>query len=115
MGQFARLGFQQFLQLARVESDDELAFSEVNLVDIITSAREEVWGMAQETWDRFLYPDTLPLWLGGAAKSLLERTSIGWNATPLYLAFGGIIGMRVGLALLIGSILFFGVMPASLR
>jgi signal transduction histidine kinase len=38
---------EQFLQLARAESDDELVFSEVNLLDIINSAREEVWGMAQ--------------------------------------------------------------------
>ncbi len=38
---------EQFLQLARAESDDELVFSEINLVDIINSAREEVWGVAQ--------------------------------------------------------------------
>ncbi len=38
---------EQFLQLARAESDDELVFSEANLLDIINSAREEVWGMAQ--------------------------------------------------------------------
>ncbi|NNG11971.1 MAG: hypothetical protein HKM88_01850, partial [Halobacteria archaeon] len=38
---------EQFLQLARAESDDELVFSEVNLLDIINSAREEIWGMAQ--------------------------------------------------------------------
>jgi uncharacterized oligopeptide transporter (OPT) family protein len=81
--------------------------------EVADGASLKVWGMTQETWDRFLYPDTLALWWGPAAKSLLERTAIGWNATPLYLAFGGIIGIRVGLALLIGSIFFFGVMPAS--
>jgi uncharacterized oligopeptide transporter (OPT) family protein len=81
--------------------------------DLADDASLKVWGMTQDGWNRFLYPDTLALWWGPAAKSLLERTAIGWNATPLYLAFGGIIGMRVGLALLIGSIFFFGVLPAS--
>ncbi|MCH7228892.1 OPT family oligopeptide transporter [Haloferula sp. A504] len=81
--------------------------------DAANEASLQVWGMTQGTWNKFLYPDTLPLWLGTSAKALLERTAIGWNATPLYLAFGGIIGIRVGLALLIGAILFFGVMPAS--
>lgn len=81
--------------------------------DAVDGASLKVWGMTQDTWNRFLYPDTVALWWGPAAKSLLERTAIGWNATPLYLAFGGIIGMRVGLALLIGSIFFFGVLPCS--
>ena len=81
--------------------------------DLADDTSLKVWGMTQDAWNRFLYPDALALWWGPAAKSLLERTAIGWNATPLYLAFGGIIGMRVGLALLIGSIFFFGVLPAS--
>ncbi len=81
--------------------------------EVADGASLKVWGMTQEVWNKFLYPDTLALWWGPAAKSLLERTAIGWNATPLYLAFGGIIGIRVGIALLLGSILFFGVLPAS--
>lgn len=77
----------------------------------VDGAAVTVWGKTQEAWDSYLYPDSVALWWGAAAKSILTRTGIGWNATPLYLAFGGIIGIRVGLALLIGSIFFFGVMP----
>ncbi|MDH3871122.1 MAG: HAMP domain-containing histidine kinase, partial [Gammaproteobacteria bacterium] len=65
---------EQFLQLARAESDDELVFNEVNLVDIINSAREEVWGMAQARKMRLNVETEIDeAWIHGNTD-LLERT-----------------------------------------
>jgi len=65
---------EQFLQLARAESDDELTFSEVNLVDIINSAREEVWGMAQARKMQLTVETGIEeAWIHGNTD-LLERT-----------------------------------------
>ena len=65
---------EQFLQLARAESDDELVFSEINLADIINNAREEVWGMAQARKMRLeMETEIDEAWIHGNAD-LLERT-----------------------------------------
>ena len=72
------------------------------------------FGQTQDDWTNgYIYPEELPLTIASHNESnnILERTGIGWNASPLYLAFGGIIGIRIGISLLLGAILFFGVLP----
>lgn len=55
-------------------------------------------------------PDSLPLVPTAGGKRLLDTTSFGFEGSLLMVAAGAIIGIRVGLSLLIGAIVFYGVL-----
>ena len=63
---------------------------------------------------RLVIPEEFPLIPGEAGRKLLERTSFGFEGSMIMLAAGAIMGIRVGVSLLIGAILYFGVIGTIL-
>jgi len=55
---------------------------------------------------RFVLPETLPLWPG--AQSWLQRLTIGFESSTIMVAAGAIMGIRIGTSLLLGAIVYFG-------
>ena len=61
---------------------------------------------------RFAFPETFPLFPGG--RALLERFTIGFEGSTIMVAAGAIMGIRVGTSLLIGAIVYFGIIGSML-
>ncbi|MBN2579587.1 MAG: OPT/YSL family transporter [Pirellulales bacterium] len=59
---------------------------------------------------RFSFPETIPFLPGKFGKSLLENYTLGFEGSVLFLAAGAIMGIRIGFSLLMGAILFFGIL-----
>jgi uncharacterized oligopeptide transporter (OPT) family protein len=57
-------------------------------------------------------PESLPLYPGGS--SLLERYTIGFEGSLIMIAAGAIMGIRVGISLLLGAVLYFGLIGSQL-
>lgn len=57
-------------------------------------------------------PETVPLYPGGG--SLLERYTFGFEGSLIMIAAGAIMGIRVGISLLLGAVLYFGVIGPML-
>lgn len=57
-------------------------------------------------------PESLPLYPGGG--SLLERYTIGFEGSLIMIAAGAIMGIRVGVSLLLGAIVYFGLIGSQL-
>lgn len=53
-------------------------------------------------------------YFAGKAKKLFEQYTIGFEGSTIMLAAGAIMGIRVGLSMLIGSIFFFGILAPQL-
>ena len=53
-------------------------------------------------------PDSLPLFPGPQANAWLERLTIGFEGSTIMIAAGAIMGIRVGVSLLIGAIVYYG-------
>lgn len=63
-----------------------------------------IWG---ERLGNLALPDTFPLFPGG--QNWLERYTIGFEGSTIMVAAGAIMGIRVGTSLLIGSVVYFGI------
>lgn len=61
-----------------------------------------------ESIGRAALPDSLPLFPG--AQSLLERYTIGFEGSAIMVAAGAIMGIRVGVSLLLGAVLYYGLL-----
>jgi putative OPT family oligopeptide transporter len=57
-----------------------------------------------------LIPDELPFLPTDGARSLLTYTSFGFEGSLVMVAAGAIMGIRVGVSLLVGSVIFYGIL-----
>jgi uncharacterized oligopeptide transporter (OPT) family protein len=75
-----------------------------------------VVGLAVKVWNtaeivgRFDLPDTLPLFPGALGKRLETTYTLGFEGQVFMLAAGAIMGIRVGVSLLVGAVLYYGVL-----
>jgi uncharacterized oligopeptide transporter (OPT) family protein len=58
--------------------------------------------------DKIAIPDTVPLFPG--TRDLLDRFTFGFEGSAIMVAAGAIMGIRVGASLLVGSVIFYGVL-----
>ncbi len=61
-----------------------------------------------------LIPDEMPFLPAAGARALLQTTSFGFEGSLVLVAAGAIIGIRVGVSMLIGAIVYFGVIGPEL-
>lgn len=57
----------------------------------------------------FSFPSEFPIWKGGIAADWLKRLTIGFEGSLIMIAAGAIMGIRVGVSLLVGSVIYYGV------
>ncbi|MEN6404981.1 MAG: OPT family oligopeptide transporter [Thermoguttaceae bacterium] len=69
----------------------------------------QVWA---ERLERCTLPDALPIWPGG--QGLIERLTIGFEGSTIMVAAGAIMGIRVGVSLLVGAVIYYGVLAPRL-
>lgn len=67
-----------------------------------------------ELLQRAAIPETLPLVPGRWGNALLERTSLGFEGSVIMVAAGAIMGIRVGVSLLLGAIVYYGLIGPQL-
>ena len=58
------------------------------------------------------FPESLPLYPGG--KWLLTKLTLGFEGSLIMIAAGAIMGIRVGVSLLIGAVIFYGIAPTNM-
>jgi len=68
----------------------------------------------QQTLGKLTIPDGLPLFPGTAGNRLREQQSWGFDCSFLLYAAGAIMGIRIATSLLIGAIIFFGILAPIL-
>jgi len=61
-----------------------------------------------ESWGQMALPDQLPLMPG--ARSWLERYTFGFEGSAIMVAVGAIMGIRVGVSLLIGAVIYYALL-----
>ncbi len=64
----------------------------------------------QEKLSNFIIPDSLPLLPGALGQRLFKQQTFGVDCSFLMYAAGAIMGIRIGTSLLIGAIIFFGIL-----
>jgi OPT family oligopeptide transporter len=73
-----------------------------------------VWVRYQYAWCKALAyvtpPETLQMLPGDAAHHWLKRYALGFEPSTLFVAAGALMGIRVGVSMLAGAVLFFGVL-----
>jgi OPT family oligopeptide transporter len=62
----------------------------------------------------FAIPENIPLLPGAWGNSLLKRTSVGFEGSMIMIAAGAIMGIRVGTSLLLGAIVYYGLIGPEL-
>jgi uncharacterized oligopeptide transporter (OPT) family protein len=67
-----------------------------------------------DTLGKFAVPDTLPLFPGAVGNRLRDQQTWGFDCSFLLYAAGAIMGIRIATSLLIGAILFFGILAPLL-
>ncbi|MCE5303990.1 MAG: OPT/YSL family transporter [Planctomycetaceae bacterium] len=65
-----------------------------------------------ERLDRWTLPDALPLWPG--QQGLIDRLTLGFEGSTIMVAAGAIMGIRVGVSLLVGAVIYYGVLAPQL-
>ena len=60
------------------------------------------------------FPAEIPLWHSAAARDLLTKYTIGIEGSLIMVAAGAIMGMRVAASMLVGSIVFYGIIGPML-
>jgi OPT family oligopeptide transporter len=63
------------------------------------------WG---ERWGKWALPETFPFWPG--TEELLKKYTLGFEGSVLMMGAGAIMGIRIGCSMLIGAILFYGIL-----
>lgn len=59
-------------------------------------------------------PDAFPLFPGASGTGLLKRLTFGFEGSLIMIAAGAIMGIRVGVSLLVGAVIFYGVIAPVL-
>ncbi len=72
------------------------------------------WTALAEILQRWAIPETLPFVPGQWGRSLLTRTSLGFEGSVIMVAAGAIMGIRVGASLLVGAIVYYGLIGPEL-
>lgn len=79
-----------------------------------------IWLWKKKQWDGyqdmafFALPGNCPLWPGETARYLLNRYSIGFEPSTIFIAAGALMGLRVGISMLFGMIVFFGILAPTM-
>jgi OPT family oligopeptide transporter len=71
-----------------------------------------------EFWNKVAkgaFPDVFPLFPGDFAKRLMTHQTISFEGSTIFLAAGALMGIRVGVSLLIGAVVYFGILPPILE
>jgi uncharacterized oligopeptide transporter (OPT) family protein len=68
-----------------------------------------------ERLGRYAFPDTYPLFPGEVGRRLMTHNTISFEGSTIFMAAGVLMGIRVGCSLLVGAIVFFGIMPPILE
>ncbi len=55
------------------------------------------------------FPSAFPLFPGATGGALLKKYTIGMEGSLIMLAAGAIMGIRVGISLLVGAVIYFGI------
>jgi uncharacterized oligopeptide transporter (OPT) family protein len=63
----------------------------------------------------YAFPDTFPLFPGDFGHRLMTHNTISFQGSTIFMAAGALMGIRVGVSLLIGAIVFFGILPPILE
>ena len=73
-----------------------------------------VWVRYQWGWCKALAyispPETLQMFPGEKAHHWLKRYALGFEPSTLFIAAGAIMGIRVGISMLVGAVIFFGIL-----
>jgi OPT family oligopeptide transporter len=64
---------------------------------------------------KYAFPDTFPLFPGKFADKLMTHYTISFEGSTIFMAAGALMGIRVGCSLLIGAIVYFGILPPMLE
>jgi len=64
--------------------------------------------------DKFALPGSFPLFPGAKGKELEERLTFGIEGSTIMIAAGAIMGIRVGISLLLGAVIYYGVIGPML-
>ncbi|MFM8635972.1 MAG: OPT/YSL family transporter, partial [Planctomycetia bacterium] len=58
----------------------------------------------------FAFPAEIPFWPSAAGRDLLTKYTIGIEGSLIMVAAGAIMGMRVAASMLVGSVIFYGIL-----
>jgi OPT family oligopeptide transporter len=88
------------------------------LIGILIKLWADAWGDVAKwlggKWEwcqslgKFAPPSSYPLFPGETGQHLLSRYSLGLEPSLIMVAAGALMGIRVGISLLIGTVIFFG-------
>ncbi len=67
------------------------------------------WEGLKTFGEKYSFPAEMPLLPGKQGTDLLKNYTIGMEGSLIMLAAGAIMGIRVGISLLVGSLIYFGV------
>ena len=59
---------------------------------------------------KFAFPATFPLFPGAKGKALESNLTLGFEGSLIMVAAGAIMGIRVGVSLLLGAVVYYGVL-----
>ncbi|HEY4760818.1 MAG TPA: OPT family oligopeptide transporter [Thermoguttaceae bacterium] len=68
-----------------------------------------------ESLANYALPDTFPLFPGKLARNLMDYYTIGCEGSVILMAAGAIMGIRVGVSLLVGTVFFYGILAPILE
>jgi OPT family oligopeptide transporter len=63
----------------------------------------------------YAFPETFPLFPGDFGDRLMTHYTISFEGSTIFMAAGALMGIRVGVSLLIGAIVYFGIIPPLLE
>ncbi len=75
----------------------------------IAAAIADRWPRSSEVFAGWAIPSELPLLPNQWGHGLLKRTSVGFEGSLIMVAAGAIMGIRVGTSLLIGAVVYYGI------
>ncbi len=83
------------------------------LIKFWAEAWEDLTAWIGGKWEwlgRFAPPGSYPLFPGSTGEHWLKRYSIGFEPSTIFIAAGAIMGIRIGISMLIGVVVFFGIL-----
>lgn len=78
------------------------------LIAAVVGALVAIWRDAP-FMGKFALPSSFPLFPGAKGKEWEERLTLGFEGSLIMIAAGAIMGIRVGVSLLLGAVIYYGV------